>query len=90
MREMVSSQAEEQVCWYVRYWPDMHTLLLLHNLHVTGQSIAIRLSRRINLVTKQLKSKLRMINSCDGVIHLQPWLWPAKQLLNPLNTNCLN
>jgi hypothetical protein len=30
---------------------------------VAGQSIAIRLSRRINVVTKQLKSKLETFNS---------------------------
>ena len=33
------------------------------NYFVAGQSIAIRLSRRINVVTKQLKSKLEMFNS---------------------------
>jgi len=35
----------------------------IHNCSTDGQSIAIRLSRRINVVTKQLKSKLAIINA---------------------------
>ena len=43
------------------------------NYFVAGQSIAIRFSRRINVVTKQLKSKLEMFNSKHPPAERMTW-----------------
>ena len=51
----------------------LHVHSLYCNYFVAGQSIAIRLSRRINVVTKQLKSKLEMFNSKHPPAERMTW-----------------
>ena len=72
-RASLSSQTQEQVCWYViLFQPDVYYKIFVH-IYTDGQSIAIRLSRRINVVTKQLKLKLEIFSLTHSAVDKLTW-----------------
>ena len=76
---MVSFKAEVKICWLVLL-ASSYVCMRACMCYVDGQKIAIRLSRRINVVSKQLKNTMSKYNS--GLNNHQQLTWEEATNLN--------